>query len=74
MAPADVANIEMTAYLLNNLPCLHACLLQTEPSFVCYLLFAIEQCLDGFAGYINPCISSLINNNSSSAFSHMIVI
>ncbi|KOS41555.1 hypothetical protein ACN38_g7549 [Penicillium nordicum] len=26
--------------VLNNLPCMHACLLQTE-SFVCYLLFVI---------------------------------
>ncbi|KOS38559.1 hypothetical protein ACN38_g10619 [Penicillium nordicum] len=36
--------------VLNNILCLQACLLQTEPSFVCYLLSAtIEQCLDSFS-------------------------
>ncbi|KOS41810.1 hypothetical protein ACN38_g7285 [Penicillium nordicum] len=53
--------VGMLYILLNNLPYMHA----LSP-FVCYLLFArlfatIEQCLDGLAGYITPCISSLIN-------------
>ncbi|KOS36178.1 hypothetical protein ACN38_g13105, partial [Penicillium nordicum] len=37
--------------VLNSQACMYDCLLQTEPSFVCYLLFAtIEQCSDGLQG------------------------
>ncbi|KOS37424.1 hypothetical protein ACN38_g11782, partial [Penicillium nordicum] len=33
------------------------CRLSLLPLFaICYLFAIIEQCSDGFAGYINPCI------------------
>ncbi|KOS47486.1 hypothetical protein ACN38_g1600 [Penicillium nordicum] len=50
----DVPAGKVHEEVLNNLSCMHACLLQTEP-FAYYLLFVsffatIEQCLDGFSG------------------------